>query len=348
MKILIDLQHPAHLHVFRPAIAKWEELGHQVLITGRDKDILVQLADKYNIPMTVFGKAKKGFFNLARELFYRQWLLNKIIRRFKPDVMLAVAGTFISLLGKLRRIPVYIFYDTEHATLSNLLAYPFSTCIYVPCCYRKHIRWNHVRYNGYHEIAYLHPDYFQPDPGVLKEIGVQPDQRYTLVRFVGWGAGHDIGLTGLSLENKIMAIRELEAFGPVFISSEGPLPPRLESYRLRIDITRIHSVIAYAALTFGESATMASEGAVLGVPGVYVDPAGRGYTDEQQEQYKIVFHYTHQQQDQAIRRAVDILSGYPHGREKWKSTGRQIIADKIDVTQLITNVALDPNYTLPE
>ncbi|MFW9998329.1 MAG: hypothetical protein ACFFD4_40195, partial [Candidatus Odinarchaeota archaeon] len=61
-------------------------------------------------------------------------------------------------------VPVYVFYDTEHATISNLLAYPFATCIYVPRCYRKQIRWRHVRYSGYHELAYLHPKYFKPDP----------------------------------------------------------------------------------------------------------------------------------------------------------------------------------------
>ena len=46
MKILIDLQHPAHLHVFRNAVERWRAEGHEVLITGRDKDILVQLAEE--------------------------------------------------------------------------------------------------------------------------------------------------------------------------------------------------------------------------------------------------------------------------------------------------------------
>lgn len=344
MKILIDLQHPAHLHVFRHAIARWQAEGHQLCITGRDKDILVQLAHCYHIDLIVFGKARKGLFNLGRELLYRQWQLFKIIRRFKPDVILAVAGTFISLPGKIRHVPTYIFYDTEHATISNLLAYPFSSCIYIPDCYRKTIRWNHVRYNGYHEIAYLHPRYFQPDPSVLQEVGVQPGQVFSLVRFVGWGAGHDIGLSGLSTGNKIRAVHELEKYGPVFISSEGDVPPELQSYRLQLDISHIHSLIAFAALTFGESATMASEGAVLGVPGVYIDPVGRGYTDEQQNRYHIVFQYTQKQQEQAIHHAINILANYPQQRESWKKIGQQIISDKIDVTDLIYHVVVSPGF----
>jgi len=257
---------------------------------------------------------------------------------------MAIAGTFISLLGKLRHIPTYIFYDTELAAISNLLAYPFATCIYVPRCYRKKIRWQHARYNGYHEIAYLHPNYFKPDVSVLKEVGIEPGEIFTLMRFVGWGAGHDIGRSGLTTPNKIRAVQELSAYGRVFITSEGTLPIELDSYRLRLEVTKIHSLMAHAALIFGESATMASEAAVLGVPAVYIDPVGRGYTDEEEREYGIVFNFTHRQQEQAIEKAVSILSAYQkkngEQREKWKNIGKKIIHDKIDVTRMIHQVAV--------
>ncbi|UCH95897.1 MAG: DUF354 domain-containing protein [Candidatus Aminicenantes bacterium] len=342
MKFLFDLQHPAHLHFFRPLLARLEAEGHQVRITARNKDILVKLAAHYGMPISVFGTAKKGIFNLGKEWIYRQWRLNKIIREFKPDVMMAVAGTFISLLGKLRHIPTYIFYDTEHATISNLLAYPFATCIYVPQCYRKKIRWNHVRYNGYHEIAYLHPNYFKPDDSVLEEVGLGPGELFTVVRFVGWGAGHDIGRSGLTEQNKIRAVKELSAYGRVFISHEGNLPVELEKYRLQLDVTRVHSLMGHAALIFGESATMVSEGAVLGVPGVYIDPVGRGYTDEQEREYGIVFNFTHKQQDEAIKKAVSILANdqKTSQKKKWQEIRKQILNDKIDVTAMIHQVAV--------
>lgn len=338
MNFLIDLQHPAHLHFFRNVISRLKTQGHKVLITGRDKDILVELAHSYNIPVIVFGRARKGIIHLGIELFYRQWRLFKLIREFKPDVMMAIAGTYISSLGKLLHIPVYIFYDTETATISNFLAYPFADCIFVPQCYRKKIRWHHVRYNGYHEIAYLHPHYFTPDDSVPAKVGIKPGEIFSLVRFVGWGAGHDIGRYGLTLENKIRSIRELEKYGRVFISSEGDLPTELEKYKLKLDVAHIHSLMAHAALIFGESATMASEGAVMGVPGVYIDPVGRGYTDEEERKYGIVFNFTHKQQDEAIEKATSILSGYQ--REKWRAIGQRIIHEKIDVSEMIYNIAI--------
>ncbi len=340
MTVLVDLQHPAHLHFFRNLVSRLRHEGHRVIITGRDKDILVPLARNYNLEVDIFGVARKGIFNLGRELLYRQWQLLKRLRKHKPDVMLAIAGTYVSLLGWLKRIPTFVFYDTEHATVSNLLAYPFASCVYVPRCYRKPIRWNHVRYNGYHELAYLHPRYFSPDPSVLAEVGLQPGDRFTLLRFVNWGAGHDIGLSGLTLENKIRVVKQLETFGPVFISSEGELPQQLEPYRLQLDVSRVHHLMAYAALLFGESATMASECAVLGVPSVYIDPVGRGYTDQQQTDYGIVFNFTHQQQEQAMAEAQKILTGYDE--KKWRDIGQRIISEKIDVTQMLYNIAVNP------
>jgi len=341
-RFLFDLQHPAHLHFFRPLITRLQAEGHYIRITGRDKDILVELATQYGIDISVFGIARKGILNLGKELIHRQRKLYQIIREFKPHVMMAVAGTYISLLGKLQNIPTYVFYDTEHASISNLLAYPFATCIYVPNCYRKKIRWNHVRYNGYHEIAYLHPDYFDPDAdaSILEEVGIKPDEIFTLVRFVSWGAGHDIGRSGLTHQNKIKAIMELSAWGKVFISSEGDLPSKLEKFRLQLDVTRIHSLMAHAALIFGESATMVSEGAVLGVPGIYIDPVGRGYTDEQEREYGIVFNFNHKQQSEAIKKAASILSNYQNQKEMWRAIGKRIIKEKIDLTEMMYRIAI--------
>ena len=343
MKILFDITHPAHLHFFKNVIKKLQDDGHEVLLTGRDKDILIDLAEIYNMDIIVFGKAKNGILNLFKELIYRKWKLFKIIRKFKPDAMMAIAGTYIGMLGWLTRTPAYVFYDTEHADLSNIITYPFAKCVYVPKCYRKKIRWRHKRYNGYHELAYLHPNYFTPDISVLNEVDLNENDIFSVVRFVGWGAHHDFGLKGFTLENKKKAIEVLNQFGKVFISCEGELPAELENYRLRIDVTKIHSLMAYASLVFGESATMCSEASVLGVPNVYVDPVGRGYTDEQEKDYGLVSNFTSENQNKAIERGKTILENYD--KQYWRQKGKQLVDDKIDVTEMIYKIAIEKPYT---
>lgn len=335
-KILIDITHPAHLHFFRNLIEQLIQNGHRVKLTGRDKDILKELANNYGLEIEIFGVAKKGVVNLGIELLHRWARILKIIQDFKPDLMIAIAGTFISIPGRITGIPVYIFYDTEHATISNLISYPFSTCIYVPQCYRKNIRWNHVRYNGYHELAYLHPKYFTPDPKILKEVNLRKGDTFTIVRFVGWEAAHDIGLNGFSNENKVKAVQELAKIGHVFITTEGYLPEELDKFRLALPVEKIHHLMAYASLIFGESATMASEAAVLGVPSIYVDPVGRGYTDEEEHEYGLVHNFTPKNQEIAIKKAIEILADTNNG--KWKRKGQILLEDKIDVTGFLYKV----------
>ena len=343
MRVLIDLQHPAHLHFFRNLITRLRKEGHAVCVTGRDKDILVALAKQYKIDMRVFGKARKGIGNLWLEFIWREVNLLRIIRSFKPEVILAVAGSYVSALGKILNIPVYIFYDTEHAHLSNMIAYPFASHIFVPKCYRKPIRWSHTRYNGYHELAYLHPNYFQPNPLVLKDLGIDPDEIFSLVRFVAWAAAHDIGRRGFTEKNRVRAVKELSRFGKVFISYEGEIPEELEPYRLRLEYRQIHHLMAYAALIFGESATMASEGAILGIPGIFVDPVGRGYTDELETEYGLVFNFSPTAQRQSIDKAVSILVGYD--RDHWRAKAARLVKEKVDVTEMLCALLADIKLT---
>ena len=96
--------------------------------------------------------------------------------------MTAIAGTFIAPVGALTGIPVVTFYDTEHASVSNAIAYPLSRHLVVPSCYRKAIRRDHVAYDGYHELAYLHPEYFTPDPSVRDMLGVAEGEKYVIIR----------------------------------------------------------------------------------------------------------------------------------------------------------------------
>lgn len=339
MNILFDLQHPAHLHFFRNVILRLQNKGHAVRITGRDKDILIELAKNFGIEVEIFGVARKGMLNLGCELLFRQWRLYKIVKEFKPDLMMAIAGTYISLVGKLMGVPVYVFYDTEHATLSNLLAYPFATCVYVPRCYLKKIRWRHERYNGYHELAYLHPKYFTPDPAILDEVGLKKGEIVTIVRFVAWGAAHDIGQHGFTVEDKIRAVKELGCYSRVLISAEGEIPAELEPLRLQIDVARIHHLMAYASLIFGESGTMPSEGAVMGVPGIYINPLRLGYLEEQERDYGLVFNFRPEQLDEAISRGVEILSNYR--REEWQAKGQHLVEEKIDVTDMLYRIAME-------
>lgn len=333
MRILIDITHPAHLHFFRNAVSRLTTQGHNLLITARDKDILRDLASETGIELNFFGGSPPGVVGMARTLIHRKRRLATCVNQFKPDVMAAIGGTFIGFLGWVKRVPNVVFYDTENAKLSNLITYPFVSRICTPRAYLHDVR-RQIRYAGYHELAYLSPDVFTPNPSVRESLGVGRDEPYAIVRFVGWQASHDLGHSGMGASEKVRLVEQLRSLGRVFISAEGQLPEKLQGMRFPLAMSRMHDAIAEASVVVGESSTMASEAAVLGVPSVFIHPKIElGYTHEQATRWRIVHWYTGDEYEEAVA-CAKMLMTYIHS-DRWRNIGRAIVADSIDVTEFI-------------
>ncbi|GJL81181.1 MAG: hypothetical protein DHS20C01_08150 [marine bacterium B5-7] len=290
MKVLFDICHPAHVHFFRNPIKILEKAGHDILVTSRQKEMTTDLLDSYDIPhIEISRMGNGGPTSLLRELCIRDKNLYQIACEFKPSVMAAIGGTFISHVGFVRRIPSVVFYDTEQATLQNLITYPFATRVVVPECYDGWIPKNRSnRYPGYHELSYLHPDRFTPDRQIALDNGLSSDSPTYLLRTVSMKANHDIGIAGLDVELVRKIVVRLSGMGRVLLSSEYPLPDDLAKYAYSGDPQQIHHLLAFADGYVGESATMASECAVLGTPAVYISKSGRSYTEDQELKYGLV------------------------------------------------------------
>jgi uncharacterized protein len=331
MRILVDILHPAHVHFFRNFHAEMTDRGHTLMITARDKDRSVELLTSFGLPHERISAQRRGGLGMATELIQRTGRLLGVMRRFRPDVMTGIMGPSIALAGAVRRVPAVIFYDTEFATQTNWFAYPLAHSVCTPDCYQGRVRGTYRTYAGYHELAYLHPNRFRPDAGKLSAFGVSPDERYSIVRFVSWQAVHDRRERGLTLDQKLRLVEVLQEHGRVLVSSETPLPAALAPLRVDGPVADIHHLLARAQLVVGESATMSSEAAVLGVPAVFIATTGRGYTSDQEKRYGLVRHYTEDRYDDALAAIDELLSGSP--REWGQAARRQLLADKIDVTK---------------
>ena len=340
MRILIDITHPAHLHFFAGAVRRLRRDGHEVLLTARHKDVLIDLAARMGFELDeVFGGAPSGTLGLAKTLLSRQLRLARIARRFKPEVTGAIGGTFIGFVSWTLRIPTVVFSDTESAHLSNAITYPFATRLVTPRVYGRPDRRGQVRYDGYHENAYLLPSVFTPDPAVRQELGVADSERYCVVRFVGWAAGHDIGRTGLSVAGQKDMVRRLSEHGRVFVSSEGQMPEEIEHLRFSLPVDRMHHALGHASLIVGESSTMSHEAAVMGVPSVYLYPRVQlGPTTDLSERLGIVHWFAPEELDAAVDCAVDIFAG--GDTERWRAIGRTIAEESADITEVICDQLL--------
>ena len=308
-----------------------EARGHELVVTARSKEISVELLERFGIPYRLISTQRSGGLGLAREMVERTWRLMGIVRRVRPDVLTGIMGPSIALAGRLCRVPAVIFYDTEFARQTNRFAYPLATAVCTPDCYRERVRGRHVTYPGYHELAYLHPNRFTPDPSKLAAFGLSAEEPYSLLRFVSWKASHDTGEVGLTPAQKLQLAEALGAHGRVVASSEGPLPEALRPLELKGPREEVHHLIAFAQMVVGESATMTSEAAVLGVPAVFIATTGRGYTDDQEERYGHVRWLREGDFPEALRAIEHFMAWGP--RAIGAAARERLLAEKIDVTR---------------
>lgn len=336
MRVLVDIIHPAHVHFFRKPLEILARRGHGILITSRMKECALDLLDELGLEhRLISAQGGKGVLPLAHELVKRERALYGVVREFRPHVMAGIGGVFIAHVGALAGVPSLVFYDTENATLQNAITYPFASCVIVPECYRAWVpARRHVRYAGYHELSYLHPRRFTRDRGKALENGLDPHRDTFLLRLVSWKASHDIGERGWSPELLDAVVARLAKRGRVLISAEGELPARHRMLAYRGRTSELHHVMAFCRALIGESATMASESAVLGVPAIYAAETGRGYTDEQESRFGLVRNV--RRLDWAsLAPAIDEVLAHPAGH--WQSLHRRMLDETLDVAAFVAD-----------
>lgn len=333
MRVLIDVCHPAHAHFFRNPIRILAQRGHEVTVTSRDKEMTLGLLDDMGFEHRVLStEGGGGLVALGRELWQRDWALARVARAVRPEVMTAIGGTFVAHAGALTGIPSLVFYDTENARLQNLLTYPFSACVVAPRAYGAWLPRRNIRYPGYHELSYLHPNVFNPNREIAIANGLAPEEETFLIRLVSWRANHDIGEKGWNDALLRAVVSKLSGLGKVLISAESPLPPDLEGNAYRGNPAAIHHLMAFLRLYVGESATMASECAVLGTPALYAAHTGRGYTDEQERRFGLVKNIRRLALTNLVQ-AMDEMLAEPS--ETWTQRRRQLLEDCIEVAPFV-------------
>jgi len=333
MKILIDIGDPAHVHFFRNFIREMEERGHQIRITARDTEIIRNLLNAYGIEYSLRGAGSTNLLGKAFNIMEIDYKIYRAAKKFKPDILAGIHNPYIAQVGKLIGKPSITFTDTECAYLADYLTFPFTDVILTPSCFSRNLGENHVRYNGYHELAYLHPNYFKPNPDILEELNLSKGERFFVLRFVAWQAHHDVTHKGLCIGTKRKLVRELEEQGRVLISSERPLEREFKQYELKISPERIHDLLYFATMYIGEGATIASEAALLGTPSIYVNPLSRGYISEESEKYGLVYYFTNQ--EEALKKAKELLT-IKNLKKEWKKKRDRLLKEKIDVTKFMT------------
>ena len=336
MKILIDIGHPAHVHLFKNFAHDMISKGHNVLFTCRDKEFEMALLQENGFQFINFGHKYKSVFGKILGMLKFDLKETQICLNFKPDLMLSHGSIYAAHAAFFIHKPHISFEDTFNFEQIKLYK-PFTDVIFTSDYEHPFVSTKEIHYAGYHELAYLHPNRFKPDESVLNELGVSKGEKYVIMRFVSWNASHDIGHKGISYENKLKAIEDFSKYAKVFISSEAELPDELKKYRLNINPNRIHDALAFADLMWGESFTIPAECSILGVPSIINHNTISYCLKEQQEKYELCFCFSESETDQqkAIEKGVELLQK-ENLSEEWHQKRDRMLKDKIDVTAFLT------------
>lgn len=339
MRIFVDIGHPAHVHVFKNMLWELQKKNHEIRITARDKEFVLYLLDHYGFNYENVGKNKKGLLNKAIGLLEFDYKLFKSAKSFRPDLFVGVGSIYAAHAAALMGKPCILFDDTENSTEQYILYAPFVTNIFTPMCFQRDLGSKQIKYEGYHELAYLHPNRFTPNPDVLYKNGLSKDDKIIIVRFVSWNASHDINDKGL--DSPIDLVKNLEKYGRVIITSEKKLPDDIIKFKTKVPPEDMHDLMYYATLYIGESATMASECAILGTPSIFVSTSRRGYTDEQEEKFGLVYTFSKtNRQKQALEKGIKLLSD-ENIKIEWAKRRDFMLSQKIDVTAFMLNLILN-------
>jgi uncharacterized protein len=334
-RILVDIGHPAHVHLFRNAINEWRSRGHSVVITIRDKDITARLLDAYGFSYSIASKARNGFIGLAFELLEHDFGVLKAAIKHHSKILIgtSVAITHVAPLIGAKSI-LFSEDDASVAKTFVRLSYPFASRIVTPTTLGEDHGRKHVQYEGYQKLAYLNPKYFTPDPAIKEKLGVGQDEQYFLMRFVTLKAAHDIGEFGMDIELQRSLVSFLENYGKVFITSERQLADDLEKYRFNLDPSEIHHALNYAKFFIGDSQSMAVEASILGVPSVRINSfADRcSILQELQNKYELSYAFFPSQRNEIFELLQNWLNN-DRLDEEWNNKRAKLLEDKIDVTE---------------
>lgn len=333
MNILIDIAHPAHVHLIKNTYFELIRRGHKVVVAVKDIPSAIQLLRIFEIPYINLGGKSDSLIGKALLQLKFNFSLWKIVLREKIDIAFGSSLT-VAQLSKFTKVKSIILDDDDDEVEPLFVKYAHSVADIIlspACAIRKTNKV--IRYSGYHELAYLHPNHFLPDPEVLTEIGLKWDEKYFILRFNAFKAHHDVGVQGLSIENKRKIIERLSSEGKVFITTERDIDDEFKPYQLIISPEKAHSLMYYATMLIGDSQTMTSEAAVLGTPAMKCNSfAGRlSVPNELENKYNLCYSFLPENSNLFFEKIEELLK-VPNLKLIWNERKDSFFSDKIDVT----------------
>jgi uncharacterized protein len=259
------------------------EDGHEVEVTARDFAQTIELCERHGLEHTVIGRHRgERRVSKAIGLASRSLALARWGRRRSFDVAMGHGSNDVTVAARLVGVPAATAFDYEWAVAQHQVNCRLARAVVVPEAipperlHRYGARGKLRRYPGLKEEYYLAD--FEPDPGVIEELGLDRDEPIVVVR-----TPPEVSLYH-RFENPLFAqvLERLRGIQAVVLPRTSRQREELHRHGFLVPERAIDapSLVALADLVISAGGTMNREAVALGTP-VWTTFEGRlGAVDE--------------------------------------------------------------------
>ena len=278
MKFWFDLCHPPHVLFFSPQIKILQDLGHDTIITVRDRYQVADLCDSRKLKYYKIGRDYgKSKLLKARGVLARTLQLYLFCKNSKIDLAISQGSSYQVLAARMLKVPTLFMTDYEHIYWG--IARKFASKIFVPqvipdsILLKKGVTGDQiVKYPGLKEDVYLSD--FKPNKYFLNHLGIQSNKIIVTIRPPLFEAHYHSPLSEKLYYEVISHFANRTDVTTIILprSEKGryDLVQRLKNAEGTIFIPKETlnglDVIYYSDLVISGGGTMNREAAALGVP----------------------------------------------------------------------------------
>jgi predicted glycosyltransferase len=321
-RFLFDLNHPADFHFFKNLFSHLEEKGYSFKVLARNKECLHELLEAQGIPFISRGKG--SHFLLGKYVYAGYILFLSFIQLvlFRPGLTLSLSSPYLITVSRFLRIPTLVYDDTDfNPRLLPLIKR--ADYIFTPANYPHTFHKNHFHIHTYKELAYL-----APSPPMEEDLSAAVFFRMTRTDSVHHASEARIGGSKL-----IQEINRISKNHPCFLSSETGKADHLSDKVMFPDRVNIHQDLKGCSAFWGNSATMATEAVILGIPSVFVGSEKFAYLKEL-EDHGLLFCFQPDELELSFKKLDDLINR-PHSKKHFEQAQIQLLKEKINITGLL-------------
>ena len=337
--VVIDIVHYPHVNFYKHAIEALTEKDIDVHIVLRLRGKLVDIFQKecLNVPFVLIGEHRKTIFGKMVDMINRDIAFLRYLSKIKFDAGTGFGSINIAHTTRFFRKPAIIFGDDTENKLGLYLIKPFATRIVMPSSAQGN---NLLKYNGFKELAYLHPNHFTPDKKVLEPYNLDPYE-YVFIREVS-SASLNYRRAEMGKLSKILTyLKEMDL--KILLSIEDK--SLIDLFKdhciiLKEPVEDIHSLLHFAAFTLSSGDSMARESCLVETPAIYTGGRDMAINNELIKRscmFKV-------EDEKNIKNIVEYIINNDIKKEVETKIKYAIDHEWVDTTQVILDVLLGTIY----